>query len=101
MRDATQLSEYMAFVEYGTTSIYLVIQSGFFYSQRMLLHELYETKTCNSMLFPESDEEIWKHEDMQISVSPLGVHISKGDSKGMTMPVILTTFRQRVSNLEI
>ena len=34
------------------------------------------------MLFPESDEDIWKHEDMQISVSPLGVHMTKGDSKG-------------------
>ncbi|KAJ7386496.1 hypothetical protein OS493_008630 [Desmophyllum pertusum] len=51
-------------------------------NQRMLLHELYETKKCNSLLFPESDEDIWKHEDVQISVSPLGVHISKGDSKG-------------------
>ena len=51
-------------------------------SQRMLLHDLYETKMCNSMLFPESDEDIWKHEDYQFSVSPLGVHISKGDSKG-------------------
>jgi len=55
---------------------------GFLDSQRMLLHDLYETKMCNSMLFPESDEDIWKHEDVRISVSPLGVHISKGDSKG-------------------
>ena len=53
----------------------------------MLLHELYETKKCNTMLFPESDAEIWKHEDVQISVSPLGVHISKGDSKGSVTPM--------------
>ena len=59
--------------------------------QRMLLQDLYETKVCNSMLFPESDEEIWKHEDVQISVSPLGVHISKGDSKsGRLMPLFNT-----------
>lgn len=48
----------------------------------MLLQELYETKVCNSMLFPESDEDIWKHEELTMSVSPLGVHITKGDSKG-------------------
>ena len=48
----------------------------------MLLHELYETKVCNSMLFPESDEDIWKHEDLRMSVSPLGVYMSKGDSSG-------------------
>ena len=50
--------------------------------QRMLLHDLYETKVCNSLLYPESDEDIWKHEDLTMSVSPLGVHITKGDSKG-------------------
>ena len=61
-------------------------------SQRMLLHDLYETKMCNTMLFPESDEEIWKHEDVQISVSPLGVHISKGDRKGRFMPLFKTTY---------
>ena len=65
----------------------------FFDPQRMLLQDLYETKVCNSMLFPESDEEIWKHEDVQISVSPLGVHISKGDSKsGRFMPLFKTAF---------
>ena len=53
----------------------------------MLLHELYETKVCNSMLYPESDEDIWKHEDLTMSVSPLGVHITKGDSKGRTFNV--------------
>ena len=55
---------------------------GLFFFQRMLLQELYETKVCNSMLFPESDEDIWKHEELTMSVSPLGVHITKGDSKG-------------------
>ena len=65
---------------------------GFLDSQRMLLHDLYETKTCNSMLFPVSDEEIWKHEDVQISVSPLGVHISKGDSKGGFILLFKTVF---------
>ena len=48
----------------------------------MLLQELYDTKVCNSMLYPESDEDIWKHEGLTMSVSPLGVHITKGDSKG-------------------
>lgn len=67
---------------------------GLLDSQRMLLHDLYETKVCNSMLFPESDEDIWKHEDVQISVSPLGVHISKGDSKGRIKPLFEMTFIQ-------
>ena len=66
----------------------LLMSVAFLRSQRMLLHDLYETKMCNSMLFPESDEDIWKHEDVQISVSPLGVHISKGDSKGRIRPNI-------------
>lgn len=67
----------------------LLMCVGFLDSQRMLLHDLYETKMCNSMLFPESDEDIWKHEDVQISVSPLGVHISKGDSKGKIIQMAL------------
>ena len=73
----------------------------------MLLHDLYETKMCNSMLFPESDEDIWKHEDVQISVSPLGVHISKGDSKGKKVKVytwfkpIVTFLTPRVNAVQL
>ena len=60
----------------------LLVASGFVQTQRMLLHDLYETKVCNTMLYPESDEDIWKHEELTMSVSPLGVHITKGDRKG-------------------
>ncbi|XP_048580524.1 KICSTOR complex protein SZT2 isoform X3 [Nematostella vectensis] len=51
-------------------------------NQRMLLQDLYETKMCNSLLFPEADEDIWKHEDLRMSVSPVGVYISKGNGSG-------------------
>ena len=47
----------------------------------MLLHELYETKVCSPLLFPKSDEDIWRHDD-PMSVSPQGVPIMKSDSKG-------------------
>ncbi|XP_020912267.1 KICSTOR complex protein SZT2 isoform X2 [Exaiptasia diaphana] len=51
-------------------------------NQRMLLQDLYDTKMCNSLLFPEADEDIWKHEDLRMSVSPVGVYISKSDGSG-------------------
>ena len=59
----------------------------------MLLHELHDTKVCNSMLFPESDEDIWKHEDLTMSVSPLGVHITKGDSKGSVAQILFAVLK--------
>ena len=54
----------------------------FLFFQQMLLQDLYDTKMCNSLLFPEADEDIWKHEDLRMSVSPTGVYISKSDGSG-------------------
>jgi hypothetical protein len=65
--------------QYSLRLLQIIVKFTFF--QQILLQDLYDTKMCNSLLFPEADEDIWKHEDLRMSVSPIGIYITKSDGE--------------------